>query len=56
MIAWEKVLAPVSFERETPSKVKIPWPEIDKWIESLSLKGEDEAPRIESAEAGDRRN
>jgi len=56
MFAWEKLVSPVSFEQENRSKVKIPWPEIDKWIESLSLKDNEEAPRIESVEAGDRRN
>lgn len=56
MVAWEKVVPPVSLELENRPKVKIPWPEIDKWIESLPLKGNEEAPRIESVEAGDRRN
>ena len=56
MIAWEKVVSPISVEQESKPKVKIPWPEIDEWIESLSLKESEETCRIEPAEAGDRRN
>ncbi len=47
--------AALMWEPEKPSKVNIPWEEIDKWIDSVSFdEADDDRPKV--VDPGDWRN
>lgn len=57
-MSWKKEqlqVAPLSEELDRPSRVEIPWDEIDKWIASISFdENDDESKRV--VDPGNRRN
>lgn len=57
-MSWKKEqlqVAPLSEELDRPSRVEIPWDEIDKWIASISFdESDDESKRV--VDPGNRRN